>query len=204
MKTLILMLLCLLTYNISLAQGTLVGGPCEGCEAVFEYGNQVLCPTDTLLGFEENKPRLKIIGTIYKPDGKTPAKDVILYIYHTNHEGVYPTRGDEKGWARQHGYIRGWIKTGENGKYTFYTFKPGSYGNNPAHIHPIILEPNGKYYWFGSYHFADDPLLADEDKNSESPRGGDNGTLSLKKKNGIWVGQRDIILGKNVEGYNLK
>lgn len=201
MKTPILILFFLLLCNASLAQGTLVGGPCEGCEAVFEYNNGSLSPTDTLPGFDQNRPRLKITGTIYKPDGKTPAKDVILYIYHTNREGVYPTRGDEQGWAQRHGYIRGWVKTDVNGKYSFFTFKPGSYSNNPAHIHPIILEPNGKYYWLGSYHFADDPNLTDEDRNIDSPRGGSKGILSLKKEGGILVGQRDFILGKNLEGY---
>ncbi|MTI89011.1 MAG: intradiol ring-cleavage dioxygenase [Balneolaceae bacterium] len=199
MKTPILILFSLLFCHSTLAQGTLVGGPCQGCEAVFEYGNRTLSAVDTLPGFEENKPKLKITGTIYKSDGKTPAENVILYIYQTNREGEYATREDEKGWGRRHGYIRGWIKTGADGKYSFYTFKPGSYGNNPSHIHPIILEPNGKYYWLGSYHFADDPKLTNEDRNIDSPRGGSNGILSLKNENGILVGQRDFILGKNLE-----
>ena len=89
----------------------LVGGPCEGCEAIFEYGDKKLTAVDTLPDFHDPGPRIKITGTIYKPDGKTPAKDVILYIYHTNQKGIYATKGDEKGWARRHGYIRGWIKT---------------------------------------------------------------------------------------------
>jgi protocatechuate 3,4-dioxygenase beta subunit len=199
MKTPILILFSFLFFNASLAQGTLVGGACQGCEAVFEYDDRTLSATDTLPGFEENTPKLKITGTIYEPDGKTPASDVILYIYHTNHEGVYPTDGDEQGWARRHGYIRGWVKTGADGKYTFYTFKPGSYSSNPAHIHPTILEPNGQYYWLGSYHFSGDPHLTEEHKNSESPRGGSNGILSLKKETGMWVGHRDFILGKNLE-----
>ena len=201
MKKLILILFYMLIYSLSFSQGTLVGGPCEGCEAIFEYGERELSPTDTLAGFKKNGPKLKITGTIYQEDGETPAEDVILYIYHTNREGVYPTRGDEQGWARRHGYIRGWMKTNAEGKYTFYTFKPGSYSSNPAHIHPIILEPNGKYYWLGSYRFADDPLLKDSHRKQETPRGGSDGILSLKKKNGLWVGKRDFILGKNIPNY---
>lgn len=197
--TLLIVLLILLT-NFACSQNTLVGS-CQGCEAVLDYGDQELSATDTLPGFKENEPKIKVTGTIYKNDGVTPAEDVILFVHQTNREGVYPTRGDEKGWARQYGYIHGWIKTGADGKYTFYTFKPGSYSQNPAHIHPIILEPNGKYYWLGSYFFADDPLLTNEHKNAESPRGGSNGILSLKKENGIWVGQRDFVLGKNVPNY---
>lgn len=70
------------------AQGTLVGGPCEGCEAVFEYGGRALTPTCTLPDFSQEGPRLKVTGIIYQPDGKTPAAGVILYIYHTDQNGV--------------------------------------------------------------------------------------------------------------------
>lgn len=177
----------------------LVGGPCEGCEAVFEYGNGELSPVDTLPGFEKYDPKLKVSGTIYKNDGVTPAEDVILYIYHTNREGVYPTRGDEKGWARHHGYIRGWIKTDADGKYTFYTFKPGSYSSNPAHIHPIILEPNGKYYYIDEYRFKRDPKLKNVKEYIDN-RGG-SGIVELKKTGNFLVVERDIILGKNISNY---
>ncbi|MGD8748922.1 MAG: hypothetical protein PVI44_10670 [Balneolaceae bacterium] len=182
---------------------TLVGRPCEGCEAVFEYGDITLTPVDTLPDFNRDGPKLKITGTIYKNDGKTPASDVILYIYHTNQKGVYETLGNETGWARRHGHIRGWIKTGKDGRYTFYTLKPGTYPNRsaPAHIHPLILEPNGKYYWLGSYLFEGDPLLTDEQRNPDSPRGGSSGVMTLEKEKGLWVGYRDIILGLNVPGY---
>lgn len=180
----------------------LVGGPCEGCEAVFEFGDKKLAPVDTLIDFFEAGPKLKVTGAVYQADGKTPARDVILYIYHTNQNGIYPTRGDEKGWGRRHGYLRGWIKTGIDGTYSFYTLKPGSYpsGREPAHIHIIILEPDGKYYWIGDYVFEDDPLLTDRQRNPSSPRGG-SGVLKLREENGLLVGERDIILGANVPGY---
>lgn len=191
----------LLGQEISVPNPKLVGGPCEGCEAVLDYGDRELSATDTLPEFDETEPKLKITGTIYESDGVTPAEDVILFVHHTNREGVYPTRGDESGWARQYGYIHGWVKTGADGTYTFYTFKPGAYGGAPAHIHPVILEPNGKYYWLGSYLFADDPNLAEDDRNPQSPRGGGNGIMTLKKENGIMVGERDFILGKNIPNY---
>lgn len=180
-----------------------VGGPCEGCEAVFEYGDKKLSPTDTLPDFNEEGSKIKVTGTIYQNDGETPAEGVILYIYHTDQNGIYATRGGETGWAKRHGYIRGWIKTGKDGKYTFYTLKPGTYPerSSPAHIHPIILEPNGKYYWLCSYHFEGDPLLSEKVISPESPRGGSSGLLSLQKEEYLLVGKRDIILGKNIPGY---
>ena len=182
----------------------LVGGHCEGCEAVFEYGDRELTAVDTLPDFNDDGPKLKLTGTIYKLDRRTPAKNVILYIYHTDQDGIYPTKGDETGWAKRHGYIRGWIKTDQEGRYTFYTLKPGSYPNRsaPAHIHPVILEPDGKYYWIEEYLFKDDPLLTEEELSRTSPRGGNTGILDLKKEENLLIGKRDIILGKNIPGYD--
>ncbi len=201
MKKLIFILLGIFVHGLAFSQGKLVGGPCQGCEAVLDYGNRDLSPTDTLPEFEDSEPKIKVTGTIYEKDGVTPAEGAILFIHHTNREGVYPKRGGEEGWERKYGYIHGWIKTGADGKYTFYTFKPRAYGGLPAHIHPIILEPNGKYYWLGSFLFEDDPQLTEEHKNPKLPRGGSNGILSLKKENGIWVGRRDFVLGKNISDY---
>lgn len=181
----------------------LVGGPCEGCEAVLEYGDRILNAVDTLPDFDEPGPKVKISGTIYESDGTTPAEGVILYVYHTDQEGRYATRGDETGWGKRHGYIRGWMKTGKNGRYTFYTLKPGVYPNRsaPAHIHPTILEPNGKYYWLGSYHFAGDPLLTEAEMDPEAPRGGSSGLLELEKEGELLVGTRDFVLGRNIPDY---
>ncbi|ELR69457.1 hypothetical protein C900_04989 [Fulvivirga imtechensis AK7] len=179
-----------------------VGGRCEGCEAVYEYGNKILTSTDTLPGFHEEGPKLKVTGTIFEKDGQTPAENVILYIYHTDQQGIYATRGDEKGWAKRHGYIRGWIKTGKDGKYTFYTLRPGAYPSRAqaAHIHPVVKEPGINEYYISSYFFNDDPLLSKNERNDPSPRGG-SGILSLTKEDDLWVAKRDIILGLNIPGY---
>ena len=184
-------------------ESRLIGGPCEGCEAVFEYGTQVLNPTDTLPGYDGEGTKIKVTGTIYLPDGVTPAEGVILYIYHTDQNGEYAKRGGETGWATRHGYIRGWIKTSKNGKYTFYTLKPGRYPGRSvaAHIHPTLLEPDGKYYWVGAYHFMGDSFLTKQEISKDAPRGGSIGLLDLAKEGKILVGKRDFILGKNIPGY---
>ncbi len=204
--TLSLAFFCILnamSQKINPEDARLIGGPCEGCEAIFESGSRILTPVDTLADFDDNGVKIKLSGIVYQNDAKTPAKDVVLYIYHTNQNGKYPTKGGEKGWSRRHGYIRGWAKTGVDGKYAFFTLKPGIYPSRttPAHIHYLILEPEGKYYWLGSSHFEDDPLLTEKERNPESPRGGSSGLLTLKKEGSIRVGKRDIILGKNIPGY---
>jgi protocatechuate 3,4-dioxygenase, beta subunit len=181
-----------------------VGGPCEGCEAVYEYGDRTLNSQDTLPDFTEPGPRMKITGIIYRSDGKTPAKDVVLYIYHTDQSGVYPTRGDERNWARRHGYLRGWIKTDESGRYTFYTLKPASYPerNAPAHIHATVKEPGMNEYWIDEYLFEGDPLLTATERKSQKGRCG-TGIITLKKdSSGILVAERNIVLGLNIPNYS--
>lgn len=205
MKAIWILAVCLLFSTSSKSQQNefkpiLVGGPCEGCEAIFEYGDKELLPIDTLPDFNDKGPKLKISGTIYQSDGKTPASEVIVYVYHTDQAGIYPNRGTDSGWAKRHGYIRGWVKTKADGKFTFYTLMPGIYPNrsSPAHIHVTILEPNGRYYWIGSYHFENDPLLTEKERSPKSPRGGSSGLLYLRKKGSLLIGERDFILGKNI------
>ncbi|MDD1442058.1 hypothetical protein MEO93_17180 [Dolichospermum sp. ST_sed3] len=180
-----------------------VGGSCEGCEAVFEYGSKKLAAMDTLPDFNEVGPKLEISGTIYQKDGKTPAKDVILYIYHTDQNGVYPQKGNETGWAKRHGYLRGWIKTNADGKYKFYTLRPASYPNSraPQHIHPVIKEPNRNEYYIDEYLFTDDPFLDEKEKANQQKRGGSGIIALTKKQDGTWVAKRDIILGFNIPNY---
>lgn len=181
-----------------------VGGSCEGCEAVFEssLAFDMLSTTDTLPDFNEQGTKIEISGIIYRQDGKTPANDVVLYIYHTDQTGIYPKKGDEKGMAKRHGYIRGWIKTDVNGFYKFYTLVPASYpnSNNPRHIHPIIKEHGKTEYWIEDFLFDDDPLLPAIEKTKTNARGG-NGVLKTEMKDGMLRAIRNIILGLNIPGY---
>jgi len=201
MKTILITLSFSILFTAACAQSTSrIGGSCEGCEAALEYGKQKLNAIDTLPDFNDPGPKLVISGTIYQRDGKTPAKDVILYVYHTDQKGIYAKKGGDNG---RHGYIRGWVKTGADGKYTFYTLRPASYPNSkiPQHIHPIIKEPGKNEYWVDEYLFSDDPFLTANEKSHLENRGG-NGILELKKDaKGVWSARRDIVLGLNVPDY---
>ncbi|MEQ8339423.1 MAG: intradiol ring-cleavage dioxygenase [Cyclobacteriaceae bacterium] len=179
-----------------------VGGPCEGCEAIHEYGSKMLSFIDTLPLFKETKPKLKITGTVFQKDG-SPANDVIIYIYQTNRKGIYQTRGDEKGWARRHGFIRGWVKTGRDGKYTFYTFRPAAYpdGREPEHIHITVKEPGKNEYYLDEFVFEDDPLLTLDERKTLNNRGG-SGIVKPVLTNGTLTINRDLFLGLNIPDYN--
>lgn len=181
-----------------------IGGNCEGCEAIHEspIPFEKLSAVATLPDFNETGPKIEISGIIYKADGRTPAKDVVLYVYHTDQKGKYSTNGNETGWGKRHGYIRAWIKTDQNGFYKFYTLVPASYPNSksPKHIHPTIKETDKNEYWIDEFLFDDDPYLPKEEKNKLNPRGG-SGVLKTYVKEGMLRATRNIILGLNVPAY---
>ena len=130
--------LIVMMHSCVQSQSTNVGGPCEGCDAATSYGNNVLKWSDTITGFKTSNSKIKISGTVYKRDGKTPAKDIILYVYHTDDTGRYPTQASSTGYEKRHGYMRTWLKTNAQGQYEFYTSRPASYPNSTVPQHIIL------------------------------------------------------------------
>lgn len=181
-----------------------VGEPCQDCEALMDYKMLNLTPqaSDTLPGFSMNNPKIKIAGTVLKKDRKTPAENVLLYIYHTDRNGIYHPSKQPTEWEKIHGQHRGWLKTGKDGKFSFYTFRPASYPNvpEPEHIHIYVKEPNTKPYYIDSYFFESDTLLTESKKQSLKNRGG-SGIIRVEKKGGIWTANRNIFLGLNIPDY---
>lgn len=177
---------------------------CEACDLAFEDMPSEIASTARLAPPDEPGEALTIEGTIYQPDGKTPAAGIVLYVYHTDAKGLYsPGKGQKN--ARRHGHLRGWVKSDENGHYSFTTIRPASYPNsrNPQHIHPIIVESRTRYYWIDEYLFNDDPVLTPEEKKRQRGRGG-FGILTLTRDGKGWKGTRDIILGRGVPNYTTQ
>jgi protocatechuate 3,4-dioxygenase beta subunit len=181
-----------------------VGGPCEDCEATLDFKMLNITPkaTDTLPGFRDTEPKIKITGTVFQKDRKTPAENVLLYVYHVDRNGIYRPSDEPIGWEKRHGQYRGWLKTGTDGKFTFYTFRPAPYPKvqEPEHIHIYVKEVHTIPYYIDSYLFESDPTLTEEIKESEKNRGG-SGIIKLKMKDGILTANRDLILGLNIPDY---
>ena len=130
---------------------------------------------DTSSGWTQKGQKLLITGTIFKLDGKTPAPNVILYYYHTDINGYYANRDGLDQRVVRHGYIRGWVKSDESGKYAIYTVRPAPYPDEdmPGHIHPAIKEPNiDKEYYIDEFVFDDDKLLTGKKRRAMENRGG--------------------------------
>lgn len=151
----------------------------------------------TILPKGEPGDKLIISGRVFFPDGKTPAKGVVVYVYHTNNKGVYPKKGNEKGNDKYHGYLRGWMKTDSNGRYEFETIRPAPYrthNGEPAHIHYTIEAPNYPEYWLTGLWFSDDPRVNGYKDKIERNGGLSNITTLTKDENNILRGTRNIIL----------
>jgi len=119
-----------------------------------------------------------------------------VYAYNTNAAGVYPKRGNETGNGRRHGYLRGWARTGADGRYALHTIRPGAYPgrNDPAHIHVTITPPSAEEYWIDEVVFNDDPLLT-ADRRSKLPNLGGSGIVSpVRNARGVLIATRNITL----------
>jgi protocatechuate 3,4-dioxygenase beta subunit len=187
-----------------LSRKLIVSDGCDGCDLMYQGmpSPAKLNRTTIVAGSAEPGERMEISGKIYRADGNTPATGIILYVYHTNAKGYY-LPSDTQTVARRHGHLRNWMITNNKGEYRFTTIRPGQYphADIPAHIHPIIKEPNKIEYYIDEFVFDDDLKLTPEKKKKLENRGG-SGIMHLNKnEKGEWVGHRDIILGLNIPNY---
>lgn len=149
----------------------------------------------TVLSKDADKGEQMIIsGTIFEADGKTPAPNVLIYLYHTDIYGYYGRNGEHR-----HGRYRGWLLTDKQGRYEFKTIKPAPYPENrfAAHIHTTLTTKNLKEDWIDNYLFEGDSLISTREREMAGKKGGLNPILKLEKNaNGIWIAKRDIQLWK--------
>jgi protocatechuate 3,4-dioxygenase, beta subunit len=147
-----------------------------------------------LSGAADKGEKMIVSGTVFEPDGVTPAPNVLIYIYHTDIEGFYGRGGEHK-----HGRYRGWLLTDAKGRYEFQTIKPAPYPENrfAAHIHTTLTTAKMREDWIDSYLFEGDPLISSRERQEAGKKGGFNPILKLEKgADGIWRATRDIQLWK--------
>ena len=189
-KSLLIILLPLTTFSISCGQISIS----NGVRAIRNDTSTIPSIIKMVANSELGEPMI-ISGMIYLSDGRTPAKDAILSVWHTDAKGYYITGGGGAG--ELHPRIHGRMKTCSDGKYEFRTIRTAQYPSHttPAHVHGHISAPNFPEYPI-IYYFEGDDLITEEkhfELNSHYCR-----TPSIiklvKDKNGILIGHRDIIL----------
>lgn len=182
----------------------IVGGGCDGCELMYIGMPKEIHSIDTSSGWNEKGQKLILTGTVFQLDGKTPAKDVIIYYWQTDNDGYYSSKEGLDGRVKEHGNIRGWAKTGADGKYTIKTIRPAPYPDDvtPAHIHLSIKEPDiENEYYTDDIHFDDDKLLIPYKKKTKLENRGGSGIVRILLKDNLQIAEHDIILGLNIPNY---
>jgi protocatechuate 3,4-dioxygenase, beta subunit len=103
---------------------------------------------------------LVISGTVVVSDGKTPLAGAVVYAYHTDAEGYYRRKEASGDAGENEPRLKGWVKTGPDGRFEFLTIKPAPYPHRevPAHVHIHAWSARYPRQWF-ELEFAGDPLL---------------------------------------------
>jgi protocatechuate 3,4-dioxygenase beta subunit len=183
-----------------------VGGGCEGCELMYIGMPEKILSEHTSIGWTEGKQKLILTGKVYQLDGKTPASNVVVYYWHTDDKGLYSSNSETPKEAKEHGKLRGWVKSDENGDYKIKTSRPVAYPNQdiPQHIHLSIKEPDIKNEYFADLYFDDDPLyLKHKKKYGKIDRAGTE-LLRVVLDNDIQIAEHNIVLGLNIPEYPSK
>lgn len=184
----------------------IVGLPCEGCEAVFEGMPQVASLTSRarIAPPEQAGAPFRIAGTVFDGAG-VPVPGVIVYAYHTDTGGIYPTDDRMRDMAAyRHGTLRGWAVTDGTGRYRFDTIRPGGYPDRdfPAHIHMHVIEPERCTYYIDDIMFERDPHLTAASRTQLTGGRGGIGIVMLSQGiDGMVSVARDIVLGERIPGY---
>lgn len=163
---------------------------CEWCGAA--DAPAALTSVARLAPAGEPGERLIVEGRILHADGRTPAAKVLLYAYQTDITGEYPLRGGEIGNGRRHGALRGWLRTGADGRYRIETIRPAPYPgrNTAAHIHVTLTPPGASEGWIDDIVFSDDPLLSARERAGR-------GVVTLQRDtDGVLRATRDLLLSE--------
>ena len=179
--------------DLELIKKNAMQGDCNWCGAKDAPENVGWRSVFTKQG-EKGEP-IVVSGTVYMPDGKTPAPNILIYAYHTDTEGIYGRDGEP-----QHGRFRGWMLTDERGRYEIQSIKPASYPNSTiaAHIHMTLTGASFKEDWIDSVLFEGDKFISTRERNKAGKKGGFNPILTFEKKSdGTLYGVRDIQLSKD-------
>ncbi len=172
---------------------------CEGCEGLAERDPAKLGPSAQMAGPAEAGDRLVVTGIVRSAETGEPVPGVIIYAYQTDAAGLYSRGTPETEWSRRHGLLRGWVKTGTDGRYTFRTIKPAPYPNQtmPAHVHLTVGEPAKQPYYIDDVVFEDEAFVDARYRAAQELRGGSGITLLSRRPDGTWLARRDIVLERH-------
>ena len=136
------------------------------------YGHDAVGPNDndlTINGRKNGEPigeRIVVSGRVTDEAGR-PIKNTLVEVWQANSAGRYIHRVDQHDAPLDPNFLGGGrCVTDEDGRYKFYTIKPGSYpwGNHPnawrpAHIHFSLFGQQYSSRLITQMYFPGDPLM---------------------------------------------
>jgi protocatechuate 3,4-dioxygenase beta subunit len=116
-----------------------------------------------IAGPNEPGERLVVTGRVIY--GAKPIAAASVHVFHADAKGFYATgrRGPD---AELDPRLHGALRTDVEGRYQYDTIRPGSYDNNAAHVHYVVVAPGYKPRIF-ELEFQDDPILVKRRQNGE-------------------------------------
>ena len=126
-----------------------------------------------LAGPDEAGDRLRVTGTVFSEDCRTPVPGALIEVWQANSAGLYDTNTPGNFTEVTAFHLRGMLSTNETGAYEIETIVPGRYPippnlpglekyaglTRPAHIHFRVMDSLHVPLTTQLY-FKDDPFLA--------------------------------------------
>ncbi len=130
----------------------------------------------------ESEPGVPLVihGRAFDADGTTPLANAIVFAYHTDRTGVYDVRS-----AGPHSWrLKGWAKTGGDGRFEFRTIRPGAYpeGGQAAHVHFTLFGADGTRYHAGELEFEDDKLVPERAREASRTAGAFGSVRAVRRE----------------------
>jgi catechol 1,2-dioxygenase len=138
----------------------------------------------------EKGVRIRVRGTVYGSDCRTPLRRALLDVWQADAEGHYHD-------ANEQYRLRGQILTDERGRYEFETVRPGNYkmgeGWRPAHIHFTISSPDHEPLTTQLY-FRGDPYLTHDACGPRCHSDDPHRIVSLEMDGNLRAATFDVVL----------
>ena len=133
---------------------------------------------------------LVIRGRVLQRDGRTPAPGIIVFAYHTDHQGHY----DEASKGPHSWRLKGWALTDTDGRFEFETIRPAPYPNRKqaAHVHITIEGPGVQRRSAEGLLFEGDPLITPAERAASTKAGQFGSIRPVVVRNGVQYVDLDI------------
>lgn len=129
---------------------------------------------------------LSIRGVVVEPDGRTPAKGVVVHAYHRDDHGFDFGLDDSEltTWR-----LQGWARTDAEGRFEFKTIRPAPdhMGREGAHVHFTLESEKLGHQWAHVIFFADDPRVSGSQRQESAKAGEFEWVKDVRVENGVQI-----------------